>query len=364
MNPPRPFDIDPDIRRASTLPAAFYRDPACYQAQLEHVLSRSYHWVADEKAAVEPGSVSPMTLLEGSLDEPIVFTRAQDGTRACLANVCTHRANLVVSHACKATSLRCRYHGRRFGLDGRFISMPEFEAALDFPSARDDLAQVPHGCWGPLTFAGVKPAMTFDDWVEPFRSRLSFVPWSMLRQSGEQRHYDVAAHWALYCDNYLEGFHVPFVHAGLNEVIDYGSYTTELGPWGTLQIGDAKRPDDAFVLPSGHPDSGRLVAAYYVFLYPATMVNVYPWGVSLNAVRPQGPGATRVTYMTWVHDEEKRARGAGADLHRVELEDDVIVASVQRGVRSRFYERGRFSPARETGVHHFHRLLSRAMLTA
>jgi choline monooxygenase len=35
---------------------------------------------------------------------------------------------------------------------------------------------------------------------------------------------------------------------------------------------------------------------------------------------------------------------------------------VQRGVRSRFYDRGRFSVAREQGVHHFHRLLAQAIL--
>jgi len=35
-----------------------------------------------------------------------------------------------------------------------------------------------------------------------------------------------------------------------------------------------------------------------------------------------------------------------------------VVEGVQRGIRSRFYQAGRFSPAREQGVHHFHRLLS------
>ena len=354
-----PLRVDPDIRRAETLPASFYRDPAAYSAQLERVFARAYHWV--EAPLLDPGTASPLTLLEGSLNEPIVFTSALDGTRACLANVCTHRANLVVNEPCRATSLRCRYHGRRFGLDGRFVSMPEFEAALDFPSPRDDLPRVPHGDWGPLTFAGVAPAMTFDDWLGPFRERLSFVPWASLVRSEPLRHYDIDAHWALYCDNYLEGFHVPFVHAGLNDVIDYGSYATELAPWGTLQIGFAKREADAFELPPRHPDHGKLVAAYYAFLYPATMVNVYPWGVSLNAIRPLGIDRTRVTYATWVHDPSRRAHGAGADLHQVELEDDAIVANVQRGIRSRFYQRGRFSPARETGVHHFHRLLANAL---
>jgi choline monooxygenase len=34
---------------------------------------------------------------------------------------------------------------------------------------------------------------------------------------------------------------------------------------------------------------------------------------------------------------------------------------VQRGVKSRFYNRGRYSPKREMGVHHFHRLLAEAL---
>lgn len=32
-----------------------------------------------------------------------------------------------------------------------------------------------------------------------------------------------------------------------------------------------------------------------------------------------------------------------------------------RGVRSRLYDRGRDSPTREAGVHHFHRLLAEFM---
>ena len=57
-------------------------------------------------------------------------------------------------------------------------------------------------------------------------------------------------------------------------------------------------------------------------------------------------------------DESARDQGAGAGLDRVEREDEAIVESVQRGTRSRLYECGRYSPTRETGVHHFHRLLA------
>ena len=108
--------------------------------------------------------------------------------------------------------------------------------------------------------------------------------------------------------------------------------------------------DDAF--------DGSSIAAYYFFLFPNTMLNFYPWGLSLNVVVPLAVDRTRVVYRAWVSDRSRRGKGAGGALDRVELEDEAIVEQVQKGVRSRLYDRGRYSPARETGVHHFHRLLA------
>jgi choline monooxygenase len=81
----------------------------------------------------------------------------------------------------------------------------------------------------------------------------------------------------------------------------------------------------------------------------------------VNIVQPLGPERTRVSFLTYLHDASLRGTGAGADLHRVEMEDEDIVESVQRGVRSRLYDRGRYSPRRESGTHHFHGLLARAL---
>jgi choline monooxygenase len=62
-----------------------------------------------------------------------------------------------------------------------------------------------------------------------------------------------------------------------------------------------------------------------------------------------------------VCDASKLDAGAGAGLDRVEREDEAVVEAVQAGVRSTLYERGRYSPTREQGVHHFHRLLAGAL---
>ena len=67
---------------------------------------------------------------------------------------------------------------------------------------------------------------------------------------------------------------------------------------------------------------------------------------------------TKVQFKSYVWDETKLDSGAGADLDKVELEDEEIVQQVQKGVASRFYKHGRFSPTMEKGVHHFHTLIS------
>ena len=111
------------------------------------------------------------------------------------------------------------------------------------------------------------------------------------------------ANWALYCENYLEGFHIPFVHADLNAVIDYGNYSTELFEFSNLQLGIAKDAEDCFVLPESSPDYGKNVAAYYFWIFPNMMFNFYPWGLSINIVKPISLNQTKVTFISFVHDE-------------------------------------------------------------
>jgi choline monooxygenase len=92
------------------------------------------------------------------------------------------------------------------------------------------------------------------------------------------------------------------------------------------------------------------------------MFNFYPWGLSFNLVEPQGISSTQVRFLVYVWDESKLEQGAGSALSQVELEDEEIVENVQKGVRSRFYTQGRYSPTREQGPHHFHQLLAKFLM--
>jgi choline monooxygenase len=359
---PGDLHVDPDIAKAMSLPAAVYTDPRWFDLVRERVFARSWNLVADASDLAAPGSCLPATLLEGFLDEPLLFTRDRAGALRCLSNVCTHRGNHVCGEPGRLEVLRCRYHGRKFGLDGRFQSMPEFAGVQGFPSAADDLAAVPFASWRQFLFASAAPAARFEDVIAPVEARAGWLPIEKARLDRvRSRDYDVRANWALYCDNYLEGFHIPFVHGGLVEALDFGKYRTELFPWASLQVGIAREGEPALEPPRGSPDFGQRVAGWYFWLFPATMLNVYPWGMSVNVVKPVAIDRTRVSFLAYVWDESKLDRGAGSGLDRVEREDEEVVESVQQGVRSRFWRGGRYSPSQEKGVHHFHRLLVEAL---
>jgi choline monooxygenase len=354
------IEIDADIAKAETLPSHVYHDPAIHEILRERVLARSWQPVAELGRLKAPGHVLPFTLLEGSLDEPLVLAHGADGRVRCLSNVCTHRGTLVVEGEGHLQTLRCRYHGRRFDLDGKLRFMPEFDGVEGFPSPADDLPSLPLHAWGPLLWTSLEPMCDFETWIRPVRERVDWLrPEGWTLHPDRSADYLLDANWALYCDNYLEGFHVPYVHgASLGDKLDYDAYETLMFEWSNVQIGVAKEGEPAFEPPSDHPDSGTRVAGWYFWLFPNTMLNVYPWGLSLNMVQPLAPTRTRIRFRSYVADASKLEEGAGGDLHRVEMEDEEIVESAQRGVRSRLYDRGRFSPRREKGPHHFHRLLA------
>ncbi len=346
--------IDADIRRAHSLPAAFYCSEEQHAAVRDHVLARTWHFVGERGDLTQAGDVLPFELLPGSVAEPLLLTHDAAGTLRCLSNVCTHRGNLVQRSRANCRGLRCGYHGRRFGLDGSFESMPEFEGALDFPSPADALPAVPLHSFGDLLFASLEPLMDFDEVFDAVRERVGDLPLSEFRvDPSRSQDYLVDANWALYVDNFLEGFHIPYVHPALAQAVEFDTYTTELFKWGNVQVARARGDDPRF--------EGTDIAAYYFWLFPGTMLNFYPWGLSLNAIQPLGVQQTRVLFRSFVWKPELLDSGAGANLDQVEQEDEDIVECVQRGVRSRLYRRGRYSPQRELGVHQFHRLLVGAL---
>jgi len=367
-NEPRklPLNTKADIVSARTMPASFYRSAALYEQSRDQIFARSWQFIGDTDTLVgspQGTNVVPYTLLAGCLDEPCIIVQDKDSQKLnCFSNVCTHRGSILVDNPCAVSTMRCRYHGRRFGLDGSFISAPGFEQSENFPSAQDNLAKLPMEAWGKLQFAAINPAFDLHDLIGDMQRRLDFLPLQEFKLAPElSRDYEIKAHWALYIDNYLEGLHVPFVHPSLATLLDTKAYRTELLPYGNVQIGVAANDEDAFDLPSTSPDHGQLIAAYYYWLYPNMMFNFYPWGLSINLVIPQSHQKTKVRFLTYVWRPELFGNYSVEAIHQTELEDEEVVHAVQRGIQSRSYQSGRYSPTWEAGVYQFHQLISKSL---
>lgn len=135
--------VTENIAQSATLPADFYFDNALWEQMKEAVFAKSWLYIGDEKQLFNTAvNTHPFFLLDRYVAEPLVLTKKDEEIR-CLSNVCTHRGFIVAHAAGKNRKLTCSYHGRRFGLDGKFEFMPEFQEVENFPRPCEHLQQLP-----------------------------------------------------------------------------------------------------------------------------------------------------------------------------------------------------------------------------
>ena len=106
--------------------------------------------------------------------------------------------------------------------------------------------------------------------------------------------------------------------------------------------------------------------ALYYWVFPNLMLNLYPDNLQTNIILPISPERTLTRFEWYVL--EPNSPGVAEEFARsfafsdqVQQEDIAICEAVQKGLRSRTYHQGRYSVLRENGVHHFHRLLTKAL---
>ena len=351
--------INPDITEAKTLEGNFYCSDQIFSLVKEKIFESSWQFICSKDEVDDPDTVLPFYLLENFISEPLLLLNNNNQIN-CFSNVCTHRGNILVEEKTKIKkNIVCNYHGKSFAKNGEFCFMPETDGMKNFPCPDDNLTKIKTANFFQFIFVSLDPIIPLEVITKEMTDRVSWLPFGDLNLRKDlSKSYEIDANWALYCDNYLEGFHIPFIHKDLNATLDYKKYDVELFKYSNLQIGYAEENDICFDIPKSSVDYGQNIAAYYFWVFPNMMFNFYPWGLSVNIVKPINTKKTKIEFISYVWDESKLNIGAGADLDKVELEDEEIVQRVQKGVGSRFYKHGRFSPRMEKGVHHFHSLIS------
>jgi choline monooxygenase len=343
------------VERSDTAPSTWYVDPRWHAVDRDAVLATSWQGVGHVSMVENPGAYFLATVA----DNPILVIRDKDGNLRAFYNVCRHRGGpLALEAAGCVKALTCKYHGWTYQLDGTLRGVPQFDRTELFDKKDFGLVPVAVDVWEGFVFVCLEPdaapplAEVFAGIAERIRpNRLT------TKQLVRRVDYDVEANWKVYVDNFLEGYHIPHVHPELNKALDYLAYRTELGPWYNLQHSPLK-DDNVYTKDAGGE-------AFYYWVYPNFMLNILPHRVQVNLVLPNGPDRCKVIF--WYYYDEPdapgRAEQIAADVEysdMVQAEDREICHQVHRGLGSRGYHRGRFSPVMESGVYHFQCLLKQS----
>jgi choline monooxygenase len=358
------YDAGVPLEYASTIPADWYTDARLLELERRTVFARSWQLMARVDQLRGAGDYVSFELPAA---EPAVAVRGTDLVLRGFFNVCRHHAAAVVSEPQgSARMLRCPYHGWTYGLDGELKGTPDFGGVCDFDRRANGLLPLAADHWENWVFARVdREGPSLQEFLgEALIAQVRGLGLGTLSWV-ERRVYSLACNWKVFVDNYLDGgYHVPHLHQGLDSVLDYSAYTIETGERFCLQ-------SSPMVSEGAEEQTGQVRTgdrARYYWIYPNFMINSYAGAMDTNLVLPRGVDATDVVFDFYFEDtssDAARARNAASiDVsERIQDEDVAICESVQRGLRSRAYGKGRLSVRREAGEHLFHRLLHRDLLT-
>ena len=349
------IEIDASVGSSWTLPADVYLDPALLEREKRSLFGNTWQIVGRRDQVAKAGDYFTTELV----GEPLLIVRNSEGVLRGFYNVCRHRAGPPAEGCGSRKVFRCGYHGWTYSLDGRLLNAPEMDGTANFDHSQFGLQPISVAEWGAWVFVNL------DERSDSLVSSLHELP----HQTGkfgleklklaERREYVMECNWKVYIDNYLEGYHLPSVHPGLNRELDYGQYVTEIFQSHSRQASPIRGSENEKDVSRRYSQASGDAEAEYFWFFPNWMLNCYPDNVSLNVVLPLAAERC-VAIFEWYFPESALASDIPAQTVRfsdeIQIEDGRICEIVQRNLRSRSYTRGRFSAKQERGVHQFHRL--------
>jgi choline monooxygenase len=358
--PLKNLQIESDIACAWSLPASFYTDPSTFALERDRIFSKTWQLIGHCHQLANPGDFFTVDLL----GEPLLLVRRADGKLSGFYNVCRHRAGPPAQGCGSRKLFRCSYHGWTYDLGGSLISAPEFEGQPGFQPEQFSLTPVRVEEWFNLIFVNL------DTNAPPLLKTLGELPGQTKRfdfadmKFFRRRTYEMNCNWKTYIDNYLEGYHLPSVHPGLNRELNYSAYTVETYAHHVRQFSPIRGAQPGDSNPRRYQDAREDLSTDYFWIFPNWMFNGYPDNVSLNIVLPLDAERSLAIFEWYVLEKDLDSKVASDSVefsHQIQIEDVAICETVQKNLHSRSYDRGRYSVKQEKGVHAFHRMYAEAL---
>lgn len=348
-----------------------YRSPQFFDLEQTRVFRHAWVCVGYTAQLAETGA----TLRADVGGQPIFLTRDKTGELRAFYNVCRHRGSMLVCDDNRRKEIRCPYHSWAYALDGRLRTTPLFvlsdEAAPTFSREDYALLTVRVATWGCFVFVNLDPdAPPLTHYLGDLRARYDGFPLAELKLV-RRKQYTIHANWKLIAENFLEYYHLPWVHPELTTVTAIERHQRNQGhgmymSFFASPLAKGATPIDADYLPPmpqltpEQADSG-----YFPLVFPNIALFLMPHHVFSLIMHPTAAGLTLEFGDLLVHpsvltepDIESKLDEIFAFYDMVNLQDITAVERVQQGIRVEAYPGGRLTHRFEEPLHRFQNMLA------
>ena len=336
------FEIKP-LEIAETIPSSWYTSEDLLTLELDGIFTTNWQYVGHQS---QVRTIGDHFIAEVG-GEPSIVVCGKDEELRAFFNVCRHRGGPIAVRAGCSAMLTCKYHGWTYALDGSLRGVPDFDRVELFDKTDFGLVPIAVASWQGLIFVNLDSlAAPLPSFMDGVAKRIAPVDLARYQYHSRET-FELQCNWKVYVDNYLEGYHVPLVHPELMKMYDFNAYATETFDWYSLQHCPLSGEENIYSSGEGE--------ALYFHLFPNLMLNILPNRLQTNLVLPNGAERT-IVHFDYFYAEGVSESLISNDLifsDFVQKEDIEICELVQRGLRSRAYDKGRFSVKRENAVHHF-----------
>ena len=359
MQPPAP-EIDgvplvpPEPGR--NLPPAAFTSRALFDLEERAIFARSWVHVADLVDLPGPGSYLAAAI--GRTPVLLVRDRKSGELRGFL-NACRHRgAQLLEGRGTCERQIKCPYHAWSYGTDGALIGVP-YRDEFTCDVSGMDLMPVRIGTVGPLVFACLDPAAPpLEEWVGALPAALADAGAAAWPLAWELE-YEVAANWKLFVENANDGYHIPFVHDVLTDVLVPSSGVTTLEPHSAYSWAHI---NPAYVPPGNDPAEARV---RFGCVFPNLIPVLSPSDLTYIRVDPVGHDRLRLFARSYDDPAFAMLREfRKAAFQRTTDQDIEVVQRTQRGLHAVGLPAGVHASQLEARIGHFERMWAEAMAGA
>jgi phenylpropionate dioxygenase-like ring-hydroxylating dioxygenase large terminal subunit len=354
-----------DVSAASTLPPSLYTSADVLAFERDALFAKEWLCVGRAERIPAPGDWFTVTIC----DEPIIVVRDKTGEVRAMSAVCQHRAMQVCDGQGNSTTFKCPYHHWNYALDGRLLGAPAMERTVGFDKADYGLPPLQVELWQGFVFVNLDPdAAPLAPTLAQYEPYLEHYDLADAVCPGTFTLTDLPWNWKVMFENFNDGYHANRLHQYVQDFCpsNLSDFPVEYDPESNVvfRTGGYTHIDGGFnathqaIMPvfPRLTDEER-TRSTFALIPPTLCFGTAPDQCFFFLVRPTGPETIDVEIGYIFHPSalddplfEYKLKLSDVGVQVFVEQDQDATTKVQRGLRSRFAPRGRYSWQEESHV--------------